>query len=131
MTSENEGGMLTADQILEIDDQNFKKVSVQKWGGHVYIKVMSAADRDEFEQKIIKAQGDGFLKHLRATFLQMCLCNKNGKLLFTKDQIEQLSQKSSEVIDKLWVIARAHNAVSDDDINELKKSSNKTQINVT
>lgn len=112
---------LTADQILAADDMGLKKVSVPEWGGDVYIRVMSVAERDAYERKWIGKRDQG-IDNFRTQYLAGVLCDEGGKLLFSRDQIDKLAQKSGAVMGRLFDEAMKHNRMTEEDVQELGKS---------
>lgn len=111
---------LTAEQILAADDLGLKEVKVKEWSGSVYIRVMSVSERDAYERMWIGKRDSG-VENFRTEYLQRVLCDENGKLLFTKDQIEKLGAKSGAVMARLFDAAMRHNAMSEADVEELGK----------
>ncbi len=114
---------LNADQILKAQDADAPiRVDVPEWGGVVYIKVMSGAERDRFEliaEEGIKSKAQA---NIRASLLAATLCDESGKRIFTNNMINQLGDKSSIVIDRLFDIAQKHNKLKEEDIRELEKN---------
>lgn len=111
---------LTAEQILAADDLGLLEVKVKEWGDSVYIRVMSVAERDAYERKWIGKRETG-VENFRTEYLVRVLCDEKGNLLFTKDQIEKLGQKSGAVMARLFDAAIKHNAMSEADVEELGK----------
>lgn len=109
---------LTKDAILSASDLNLLKVHVKEWGGDVYISVMSAGDRDAYECEWLANKERG-VQNFRSKFLARCLCDKDGRRLFTDAEIDQLASKSIAVVDRLFAKATKHNAVSMEDVNQL------------
>jgi hypothetical protein len=112
---------LTADQILAADDLGLLKVKVKEWGGDVFIRVMSVKERDEYERLWIGKRETG-VANFRAEYLARVLCDEEGKLLFTRDQIDSLSAKSGAVMGKLFDKALKHNNMTEEDVDELAKN---------
>jgi hypothetical protein len=111
---------LTADQILAADDLGLKEVKVKEWHGSVFIRVMSVAERDAYERMWIGKKDSG-VANFRTEYLVRLLCDEKGELLFTKEQIEKLGQKSGAVMARLFDAAIRHNAMSEADVEELGK----------
>lgn len=111
---------LTAEQILAADDLGLKEVKVKEWGGSVFIRVMSVAERDAYERMWIGKRETG-VENFRTEYLVRLLCDEAGKLIFTKDQIEKLGAKSGAVMARLFDAAMRHNAMSEADVEELGK----------
>lgn len=111
---------LTAEQILSADDLGLKKVSVPEWGGDVYIRVMSVGERDEYERMWIGKRETG-VENFRTQYLARVICDETGKLIFTREQVAALANKSGAVMGKLFDVAMKHNAMSSEDVAELGK----------
>jgi len=112
---------LSAEQILAADDLGLLEVKVKQWGGSVWIRVMSVAERDSYERMWIGKRDTG-VANFRTEYLVRTLCDEKGELLFSKEQIEQLGQKSGAVMARLFDAAIKHNGMSEADVEELGKS---------
>jgi len=109
--------VLSKGAILAADDVKLKTVDVPEWGGAVYMRVISGADRDKFEQ----AYSDKELGMFRVRFLAASICDENGSRLFSDEEIDELGRKSSIVINRLFNAAFSHNAFTSEAIDELGK----------
>ena len=120
---------LTKEQILAIQDVKPVPVPVPEWGGTVYVRPMSAGQRDRWEGELLdrtEKRKDGIaaaVENMRAQFLAHCLCDENGVILFGPDDIEALSGKSYRAMDLLYEKAQTINGLSEADITELEKNS--------
>ncbi len=115
---------LTKDQILAADDLGLLEVPVKQWGGSVFIRVMSVAERDAYENEWVRNRKAGVesVDNFRTKFLQKVLCNEKGELLFTTaEDIAALGNKSAKVMSLLWQKAMEHNALTEEDVQELGK----------
>ena len=112
---------LTAEQILAADDAALLEVKVKEWGGSVFIRVMSVSERDAYERMWIGKRDSG-IENFRTEYLQRVLCDEKGNLLFTREQIEKLGQKSAAVMTRLFERAMKHNAMTESDVEELAKN---------
>lgn len=112
---------LSAEQILAADDLGLLEVKVKQWNGSVWIRVMSVAERDSYERMWIGKRDTG-VANFRTEYLVRTLCDEKGNLLFTKEQIEKLGQKSGAVMARLFDAAIKHNGMSEADVEELGKS---------
>lgn len=111
---------LTADQILAADDLALVPVNVKEWGGTVYIRVVSVGEMERYQREFSEKKEK--MEDWRSKLLVRCLCDKDGKQLFTADQIEKLSAKSVKVVARLFDLAMKHNAVTEKDVEELAKN---------
>jgi hypothetical protein len=111
---------LTAEEILAADDLGLKKVHIKEWGGEVYIRVMSVGERDTYERMWIGKKETG-IANFRTEYLARVLCDDKGKLIFSRDQVEALAQKSGAVMGTLFDLAMKHNRMTEEDVQELGK----------
>ena len=122
--------MLDRDTILNANDHEaFQDVEVPEWGGTVRVKIMSGAERDEYDSYVVKQskfQGGKVqinTKGLRAKLLTMVLVKEDGTKLFTPQDIPALLAKSGIVLDRLSKIADKLNGLSESTAEELLKNS--------
>lgn len=112
---------LTKDQILAADDLGLLQVTVPEWGGDVYIRVMTVGERDAYEREWIGKRETG-IENFRAKFLARCLCDEHGKRLFTDEEVGLLAAKNARTCSTLWAKAMTHNALSNEDVEQLAKN---------
>ena len=112
---------LTRDAILGAGDLPTEKVDVPEWGGHVFVRSMTGAERDAWEMKIHK-NGPENISNLRASLLVLTLVDAKGERLFSDKDVDALGGKSAGVITKLFDVAQRLNSLSSDDVEELAKN---------
>jgi hypothetical protein len=112
---------LSKNQILAAKDEVVKTISVPEWGGEVCIRAMSVGERDRYENEFIRNKDKG-VENFRTKFLAACLCDEDGKRLFTEADIPELSKKSIKVMNRVWHEAMSHNALTNDDVEEIAKN---------
>lgn len=112
---------LTAEQILAADDLGLKQVPVPEWNGEVFIRMMSVGERDGYERLWIGKRETG-VDNFRTEYLARVLCDETGKLLFTREQIAALANKSGAVMGRLFDAALAHNNMTEADVEQLGKA---------
>jgi hypothetical protein len=111
---------LSAEQILAADDLGLLKIPVKEWGGDVYVRVMSVGERDAYERLWIGKRETG-VDNFRTEYLSRVLCDEAGKLLFTREQVAALANKSGAVMGRLFDAALRHNNMTEADVEELGK----------
>ena len=120
---------LTKEQILGANDAEPVSVPVPEWGGTVYVRPMSAGERDRWEGELLartEKRKEGIaaaVENLRAVFLAKCLCDESGKLLFGPDDLAALAGKSYRAIDRAYDVAQSINGLSEADVKELEKAA--------
>lgn len=112
---------LTKEQILAADDMGLLEVQVPEWGGSVFVRVMTVGERDSYENDWMVNKNKG-VENFRSKFLQRVLCDEAGELLFKADEIALLAKKSARATTRVWGEAMKHNALTDDDVEDLAKN---------
>ena len=117
---------LSKEQILACTDVVTQKVEVPEWNGHVYIRMMTAKGRDEFETMAIRSQVDdptrADVKGLRSLLVVLTLCDQAGDLLFSKKDIGIIEQKSASALDRIILEAQKLNGLNPEAVEEAKKN---------
>lgn len=94
-------------------------IQVPEWGDAVYIKTLSGAERDTFEE----AYAEQKMKSFRVRFLVLTLADESGERLFDDSDVPALSGKSSIVINRLFEKAWSHNAFTNEAVEALGNDS--------
>ena len=105
-------------QILEANDRPVKELPIPEWGCTVFIRTMSAGERDRYEAAHL---ANPYLD-ARARLAAETVCDEAGNKLFSPEDVAALSQKSCKALDRIFAVAMRHNGVSKEDIDELKKN---------
>lgn len=118
--------ILTRDQILGTTDLKRELVDVPEWGGSVYVRELTATERDELELACWQEQqrsGRPLAKHYRARLVALSVCDVDGKPLFTPADVDALAGKSGRVIGRLTDAAGKLAGISKADREELEGNS--------
>lgn len=110
-------GGLTRAEILAADDLDLTPVEVPEWGGTVYVRSMTGKEHLAWERDIRarvvaqrtaaadtddQALGDMLADQgVHVDLLVRCVCDENGELLFTADDIPALEAKAYTVLEPL------------------------------
>ena len=108
---------LTKDAILSVQDLDTTAVEVPEWGGTVYVRTMTGAERDYFETAIMKRSNNGQfdISGLRVQIVILTACDAGGSLLFDEADFDSLSQKSSSALNRVCEVAQRINGIMDID----------------
>lgn len=121
------GKMLTADQILTVEDLKTEIVDVPEWGGSVTVAELMAADRDAYEQSLWNDRGNGRMvanrSNIRAKLVVRALINSDGSRMFNDDAADALGAKSASVMDRLFDVAARLSGMDETDVEEEGKDS--------
>lgn len=120
--------VLKREDILQADDIKRQLVNLPEWGGDVYVKGMTGAERDKFEGSLIIMRGkdkEMNMTNIRAKLASMTICDDKGKRLFNENDVQALSQKSAAALQRVFAVAQKLSGISDDDVEELAEELKK------
>lgn len=113
---------LTKETILAADDLPRQEVLVPEWGGSVWVRTMTAGERDAWELSGMK--GDTFRReNIRARLAVVTVTDEQGALLFGETDIDALGKKSAAALDRVMGVAMKLNGLSKDDVEDLVGNS--------
>jgi len=120
--------VLKREEILSVSDIKLELVPVPEWGGDVWVKGMTGAERDKFEGSFVALGKSGKLdmSDLRAKLCSFTVCDKDGKLLFTGKDIKALSQKSAAALQRIFKVAQRLSGIGEEDVKELMEGLEKS-----
>ncbi|MGL4463010.1 MAG: hypothetical protein ACRC1K_12745 [Planctomycetia bacterium] len=119
-------GFLTRDQIQSASDVGRRvEVECPEWGGSVFVREISALERDRWEKQLVKRKGrrvevDLTGGSVRARFAALVVVDPEGKPLFTASDVPMLSTKSARVLDRIWEAGHKLNGMGAEDDDEDK-----------
>jgi hypothetical protein len=96
--------MSLRDKILALDDKKRVPVEVPEWGLTVWVQSMSGADRESFDELIVKAPQQLWIRSV-----VLCACDEKGERLFADSDTDALKTRSAAALER---IAKAALAVS-------------------
>ena len=109
--------ILSKDNIFAADDLDVQEVEVSEWGGSVLIRPFTIADREKFEgwgDKSRGAKGKRTGNELLCFMITASVVDEQGNRVFTDNDVEQLKEKNSSVIDYLAKEIQKLNGISED-----------------
>jgi hypothetical protein len=111
-------GFLTAEEIVEANDQQVHVMEVPEWGGQIGIRVMTAGERDAHELEWMNGKERG-VTNFRSKFLAKIISDKDGNRIFSDAKIRALSEKSGAVCQRIFEEGLKYNAVTDQDVEDM------------
>lgn len=109
---------LTKEQIFSAPDMQLEEVEVPEWGGSVFVRPMSGIDRDAMEAFIIERNESlgpkAAVDQIRPWCIARTACDKDGKLIFTKDDIPEMNKKSGAALDRIFKVIRRLSGLMED-----------------
>lgn len=115
-------GFLSKTDIFAAQDIKKELCHVEPWGGDVFLKGMSGAERDAFESSIMGRDGKMSTENIRAKLLVKTIVDEKGERIFTDGDIQELGKKSAKALDLLFERAQKLNRLSDKDIEDMSKN---------
>lgn len=122
--------LLTRDQILAADDLKRETIEVPEWGGEVIVRSLTGAERDAFEDSVVKQRGKSRelnLRNARARLVSLSLIDEAGNKLFTDKDVDLLGRKSAAGLDRVFAAAQRLSGLTEQDLDELAKNSESGQ----
>jgi len=119
-------GTLTRETILAVQDLPVKTVAVPEWGGDVFVRSMTGAERDQYEQALMMSRtpdGKVNIANVRGRLVAFCSVDENGKRLFEDADIDALGAKSAIALDRVFAAASALNGIGEKDVQALGEPS--------
>lgn len=102
-----------------------EKLEVPEWGETVWVRTVTAEERDAFEAASVKGKGknrEANLHNIRARMAALTLCDEAGQPLFTPADAAFLGTQSAKVLGCIYDVATRLNGWSDEDVEELAKN---------
>ena len=122
--------MLNKNAILQAVDIVIEKVEVPEWAGFVYVKSMTGAEKDDYDNSVVDISGEKVkvdMKNARAKMCARTICDKDGKLLFALSDVNALGKKNGAVLERIFDVARRLSGYGKDEIKNLAKNSKSAQ----
>lgn len=110
---------LDARSVLSADDFQYADVDCPEWGGSVRVRGLTAGERSSVQRKI-KANDQ---QDLEVTVVIFGTVDQNGDRLFTKNERDQLKQKSNAVITRIAKRILELSGGDDESVSETQKNS--------
>lgn len=114
---------LSREQILNAKNLENIEVEIKEWGGTVFVRAMTATQRDEYELSMLDEDGNAKMEDLRAGLVAVTCCDAENNLLFDAADVKALSEKSAAGVNKAFSAAQKINGMTKEDMEELTKKS--------
>lgn len=113
--------ILGREEILGARDLRTELVEVPEWGGAVRIRTLTAAERDSYEQALMRRRGGRLeveMRGARVRLVALCVVDEQGQRLFSDQDIEALEGRSAAAIDRIFTAALKLNGMAEGAIEE-------------
>jgi len=119
------GEFLGRDAIIDADDRNYDVVECPEWGGKVRVRGLSGTQRDAYEESLVTTNGSSRkmnLANARAKMLVLTVVDKEGRQVFSADDVRALGRKSAVPIERIFDVARQLSGMSEEDVEKLTEN---------
>ncbi len=103
-----------------------RAVDVPEWGGTVYVRAMSGAQRDEFDCVVASKTVDGKVTDpsgFKSLLVFMTACNNTGELMFCKDDEDALDGTSGAALERVALAAMEVNGMTPSSVKGMEENS--------
>lgn len=103
-----------------------ERLDIPELGGFVYIRGMSGAERDSWEKSLFRGRGTKRTidtENARARLAVRCVVDEQGQRVFTDADAGALGNLRVDVLQKVFEASQRLSGVSDEDLDDIKKSS--------
>ncbi len=117
--------LLSRDDIRASNDIVRELVEVPEWGGALYVRAMTALERERFEQSLVetrRGRNHVRLEYARARLAVMVCEDEDGKPIFEGADVAWLATKSAAALERIFNVASRLSGLDDGDLEELTKN---------
>ena len=109
-------------KLLALDDMEREQLHIPEWGQTVYVRVMTAAEREGLEVAVFEARSRKEALTYRAHVAVATVCDAEGVLLFTHADIPALAKKSGKALMRIVAASERLNALTEAAVEEKAKN---------
>jgi len=92
--------LLNPDDIFNSNRYELECVHVPEWGGHVFIRPMNVAQREQLDRA--QKAADANIFDLTVLTLVLSVCDDQGILMFRDEDVPKLKDQPFEVVNKIF-----------------------------
>lgn len=114
--------ILDRETILGKQKLRAELVAVPEWGGSVYVRELTSAERDTWEGNLVTLRGgsaDIDFDNARASLAAATIVNSEGKRLFSEADVIELGKLSGAAMNRVYEVATKLSGIREADIEEL------------
>jgi hypothetical protein len=114
--------MLNAMEILAVNDRRAQKVDVPEWGDFVYVRAITAEEREALAAKI-QAEEKKSPSNIAGVICAFVISDDQGNRIFTDAQAAELGKKNASALQRIAKAANALNGLGADQQDAAAKNS--------
>jgi len=123
---ETNKAVLSREQILGAEDSQREYVEIPEWRGGVYVRSLTAEERDAYEGSLVEVRGKKVelrKENARAKLVALTVVDAAGARLFTEADVERLGRKNGAAVDRIYRVAQRLSAMRQEDLEGAVKNS--------
>jgi hypothetical protein len=120
---------MTREEILAVNDCEIETLHVRAWKKDVFVRGMSAKDFASYQSSNINIAFEAgvtttgvTLDNNNAKIAVRCLCDKNGKRLFSDDDAAVLGEKSAKALAEIVPVASRLSGMGENGVEQQEKN---------
>lgn len=113
---------LKRDAILAANDLPRELLSVPEWGGEVYVRGMTGAERDKLEFKLAQRRKAGKSTRFRASLAVATVCDENWNPIFGPEDVDAIDSMPAAGLGRVADVAMRLSGIGAEDAEELEKN---------
>jgi hypothetical protein len=123
--------LLTREAFLSKTQLRIEKVNLPRSEDYVFVRGLTGAERDEFENANLirerdKKRGtlsfDVRMENVRSTLVVKGLCTEQGLRLLSDEDVDEVSKLPADVVSHLYSVIAALSGITDEDVQDLIKN---------
>lgn len=120
--------ILTRAAILNGPQLRREMVEVPEWGGAIYVRELTGAERAQMELENRDAQHQqANFPHLRAKMVTWCAIDEAGNRIFDPKDVKSLADGSAAALDRVVAVIRSLSGLGDEEGKKRAKNSSSSQ----
>ena len=106
---------MTLEDFTKTPKLRIEAVELPEWNSIVYVREMTALERDSFETSISDNEGNVINQNLRSKLIVATACDPEGTLLFNTEHLAMISGKPAPVMMRIYEAAARLNQMRSKD----------------
>ncbi|MBI9042927.1 MAG: hypothetical protein JEZ06_00490 [Anaerolineaceae bacterium] len=125
------GKLSLKERIRACEDIAQEEVFIPEWKETLFVRSLTAAERDRYEEGILIGSGKltkTNLKNARAKLAVLTCYDEEGNKVFTDEDVSWLSGKNAAALSRIFNVASRLSGITESDMEELEKNSENGQL---
>lgn len=114
---------LTRADVLGAQDGRREAVEVPEWGGTLWVRTLTASERDAFEASLVRVRAGKIEPNnanQRGRFVALCATDEAGQRLFTDDDAGQIGDRAAPAVERVYEAALRLNGMRAKDVEDAR-----------